>query len=120
MNTYVPNEHDIIHTTKVDFVGRSATEFVHLVQGDDELPIVAIDLFVNGLSFVIPNNIIDIKVNNKNILGISEDRKRVFWKATQDITRLKGIHQMVVTLYKANDSFAGSSSFYIDVEPKIA
>lgn len=55
MDIYVENKNDLIHETSVDFVLRSVSREVHVVQYDNLLPIIKVNLFNDDERFEIPN-----------------------------------------------------------------
>lgn len=94
MQIYLEKATDVIHKTKVDLVQRPAGNIVNLTQYDDTLPILKVELFNNGKSFVLPNNVsVFIRYSKPDgeycyngALGMSEDGKFVYFTLTYQMT----------------------------------
>lgn len=126
MNVYIPGNEKIVHVTSADFGRRTISPPVHIVQYDDVLPILAVDLRLNGMQYVIPDNAeINIRLIKKDgtfvynpALGVDVERHTVYFEITQQMTSLKGRVTSIVEVI-AGGGVAGSSniSFEIDRNP---
>lgn len=86
MATYTPATTEIVHTTKVDFRRRPIVEAVHIVQYDKSMPVLAVELYSDGLSYQAPaGNTFKIRFGHGDgtfsyteSLGRSDETYRIF------------------------------------------
>lgn len=104
INVYIPDSNKIIHKTKVDFMKRIIPEEIYLVQYDSLIPIIEVDLYSNGIPFVIPDNEsveMSIRWNNgikKDILGCSPDRSTIYFDISQEMSNKFGLFNPILEL----------------------
>lgn len=127
--TYNPPEDRVVHTTQVDFVDRYRLGTpVHLVQGDDTLPIVAVELYKNGERYAAPTNaagnirlkkpITDAKHVYNPLLGVSSDRTVAYFEVSQQMATTDGEASAVIELQIGETRVNSSTmSIYFDVNP---
>lgn len=108
MDTYIPSN-VIVHETSVFFESRNVAAPIHIVQYDDQLPIVAVSLFKgdNGSEeYVLPSGAIanlryvrpDGGVAYNAALGKSADSKIVYFEVTQVMAMYFGRARAVVEI----------------------
>lgn len=123
MNVYVPNNEKIVHTTSVDFGKRIILQPVHIVQYDEVLPILAVNLRLNGTQYVIPENAeVNIRLGKKDgtfvynpALGCDIERHTVYFEITQQMTSFKGRVTPIVEIV-VGSGVAGSSSIILEID----
>lgn len=123
MNVYTPNEEKIVHSTSVDFGKRTILQPVHIVQYDDGLPILAVDLRLNGTQYVIPENAeINIRLSKKDgtfvynpALGCDAERHTAYFEITQQMTTFKGRVNPIVEVV-VGGGVAGSSNIVLEID----
>lgn len=124
--TYIPDSSSVIHKTKIDFVNRDISECVHVVQYDKSLPILAIDLYMDGEPYVLPNNsFIKIRWGKKDhtfvykdALGCNPERTKVYVDIDEQMSYYYGQYYPILEL-TIDNNYAGSSpiSVYVDPNP---
>lgn len=124
--TYIPDSSSILHETKADFVQRDIVEYVHVVQYDKNLPLLAVDLFMDGEPYILPNDsFIKIRWGKKDhtfvykdALGCNPERTRVYVAIDEQMSYYYGPHYPILEL-SINDKYAGSSIIpvFIDRNP---
>lgn len=90
MATYTPTATEIVHYTKADFRRRPIVEAVHIVQYDDSMPILAVELYSDGLVYQAPSaNTFKIRFGHGDrtfsyvdALGTNADRTIVYFRIT--------------------------------------
>jgi len=123
MVTYTPADDRIVHNAVVDFCKRSISKPVHIVQYDSGLPVLAVNLYLNGNEYIIPvNTEANIRFSKNDgsfvynpALGCNEERNTVYFEITQQMTARKGSFSPIVEL-KVNDNIAGSSNIEIEID----
>lgn len=124
IEVYTPDENRIVHTTSVDFNLRpSIFKPVHLVQYDNQLPIIAVTLYNNGQPYVIPSDLsANIRLGKKDrkfvfnpALGCNQDRTMLYFEVTTQMVTDEGKLYPIVELASA-DKIAGSSPICVIVE----
>lgn len=120
------SELNIMHYAKVDFASRMNTDVIFLVQYDRSLPIVEVELFFNGLIYVIPENA-EIKVRwgkrdhtyiYKDVIGCNPERTKVYFDIDEQMTYFDGEANPILEL-RITSMVAGSSYIpvFIDRNP---
>lgn len=125
--TYVPYK-KIVHRTRIDLVGRYIVTPVHVVQGDHELPIVAVDVFENSVLTDISNLVnsvtaeINIRCRDKrfntvymSVLGIDPSGKTIYFEVTDNMTKTPGEVELILEI-KVDGQIAQSSRIVLDVD----
>lgn len=126
--TYSPSNR-IVHETHVDLVGRYISEPVHVVQGDHELPVVAVKLFANGVRKSISDILgsatsseINVRCRDKNfntvymsVLGINISGDTLYFEVTDSMTKTPGYVEVVIEI-KCDDQIAQTSRVILDVD----
>lgn len=123
MDTYIPSSDKIVHETKVDFAKRTVFKTVHIVQYDSGIPVLAIELYLNGSPYVLPSNAsCNIRTSKKdhtfvikNALGCSADRKTVYFEIDNQMSYYYGPLNAIVELLIGN-KIAGSSPVAIEID----
>ncbi len=112
LELYSPDPNRIIHKTQIDFVNRDSFETpIHLVQGDDRLPIVEVSLYKSGEPYSVPEGA-DGNIRWKKpapsshyvynpLLGVNSDRTKVYLEITQQMTtgfgRIQAVLEFIVS-----------------------
>ncbi len=119
----------IVHTTQVDFIDRDTLgPPVHLVQGDNRLPVIEVSLYYGGAEYKVPagayGNIRWKKpkpspyyVYNP-LLGLNEERTKAYVQVTEAMTTNDGPAPAVIEFIVDGD--VGMSSYlpvFIDKNP---
>ena len=120
---YSPPCYKIVHYTYADFVSRQIGRPVHIVQCDDNLPILAVKLYSDGQPYTIPSNsdanIRMVKPDGKHVynpaLGCDSTRHTVYFAVTQQMAVFAGESSPVVEIY-TNGSIASTSSIGIVID----
>ena len=123
MNIYAPNQGDIIHETSVDFVLRSISREIHVVQYDT-LTIIKVNLFNNGERYVLPEsakvNVRFCQLENteiyKSVLGCNSERNAVYFDIDEEMSSLKGTFEPVLEIFYSPNKRGCSSPILIDIE----
>lgn len=122
--TYSPSQDDIIHRTNVDIVSRSfVPDPIHLVQYDKTLPILEIKIWKNGSEYVVPDSaIVSIRLEKPDeyvvynpSIGLSSDRKNVYFQITDQMTSAHGTANAVVEVIVAG-KVAGTGLFDLVID----
>lgn len=106
MATYTPAATEIVHTTKVDFRRRPIVEAIHLMQYDSGMPIIAAELYSDGLSFQAPSgSTIKLRFNDRHgatvyssALGTDSTGHIVYFRVTSEMTQTSGARFPVIEL----------------------
>ena len=106
MDIYVENKNDLIHETSVDFVLRSVSREVHVVQYDNLLPIIKINLFNDDERFEIPNvariNVRLSKIDHtyvyKEITKCNQERNAIYFDVDFQMTVIDSKITFVIEL----------------------
>lgn len=126
MNTYIPNQNDIIHETSVDFVLRPCTKEIHIVQYDKSLPVIKVELFRNGERYVLPENAaVNVRVGKldhtfvySSILGTNEERNVVYFEISYQMTTIPGrIWPVLEVIENAKVACSSPLCFIIECNP---
>lgn len=122
MDIYVPNNIDIIHSTKVDFRKRISQQEVHLVQYDRSLAVVEVELFYNGYSYTCPNNAeVWIRWSKPDrtyvykICQVSSDRKKIYFDVDYQMSCVQGELNPILEL-QVGQKLAGSSPIPVTID----
>ena len=123
VSVYSPPCYKIVHYTYADFVSRQIGRPVHIVQCDDNLPILAVKLYSDGQPYTIPENsdanIRMVKPDGKHVynpaLGCDSARHTVYFAVTQQMAVYAGESSPVVEIY-TNGSIASTSSIGIVID----
>ena len=126
ISTYTVPDGRVVHSTKVDFVKRIIQNPINVVQYDKSLPIIEVELFSNGYSYVLPSNAdMNIRFGKKDhtfvikpVLGCDADRKKVYFEFDEQMSYFHGQYDPILEL-KIGGVLAGSQSirFNIDRNP---
>ena len=126
MDIYVENKNDLIHETSVDFVLRSVSREVHVVQYDNLLPIIKVNLFNDDERFEIPNvariNVRLSKIDHtyvyKEITKCNPDRNAIYFDVDFQMTVLDSKITFVIELVLGSTVACSSPvSLIIDRNP---
>lgn len=115
LTTYTPSATVIVHKTQTDFVDRDTFgTTVHLVQGDDKLPVIEVELYENGKPYVVPpgasGNIRWHKPDPDRhyvynpLLGTNEARTSVYVEVTSQMVSTPGHVKAVVEIILGSES----------------
>lgn len=125
VNPYTPAQDRIIHVTEVDFNSRTSVfRPVHVVQYDNQLPILEVTLHNNGQDYVLPSGAYsnirfrkkDSKVVLNPALGCSQDRKKLYFEITQQMAMDSGEFHPIIEVILGSNQVAGSSSIHVIVD----
>lgn len=113
----------VIHKTRVDFTKRMPQDVIHVVQYDKSLPILKVDLYLNGSSYTLPASAsvyirwgkMDHTFVYKEVLGKSEDGKSVYVEIDDQMTYFFGNPAPILEL-KIGSNSAGSSPINISID----
>lgn len=123
ITTYVPDSSLILHETKVDFIKRDIVEYVHVVQYDKNLSLLAIELYMDGEVYTLPpDSFVKIRWGKedhtfvyKDALGCNEERNIVYFEVDQQMSYFYGAHYPILEL-AIDGNFAGSSPVPVFVD----
>ena len=87
-----------IHYTKADFYKQIAGNIIHLVQYDNTIPVIAINLYMNGYVYEVPSEaIVRIRWNKpdgtyslKYADGFNDDRTVVYFEVDENMSAVYG------------------------------
>lgn len=125
LKSYTPDDTKILHVTSVDFNSRSnMVRPVHLVQYDDNLPIIAVTLYNSGKIYKVPENYTsNIRFMKKDgtyimnpALGCNEDRSVLYFEVTTNMTFVHGTFTPIVDIADENAHVAGSSPITVIID----
>ena len=113
----------IIHETSVDFVKRIVRSQVHIMQYDNNLPIVAAKLYRNGHSYALPeSSVVKIRGSKKDhtivykpVLGCDSSRTIVYFEVDNQMSYFEGMYTPILEV-TINGKMAGSSYVYIKID----
>lgn len=121
---WVPEPQRIVHETKADFSGKQVSyKQIHVVQYDRSLPIIAVELYKNGLLYTIPTNA-TIKIRwgkkdrtfiYKDVLGCDAERHIVYFDIDEQMSIFDGLHKPILEVTVGGQS-AGSTEIPIMVD----
>ena len=121
---WVPEPQRIVHETKADFSGKQVSyKQIHVVQYDRSLPIIAVELYKNGLLYTIPTNA-TIKIRwgkkdrtfvYKDVLGCDVERHVVYFDIDEQMSIYDGLHKPILEVTVGGQS-AGSTEIPIMVD----
>ena len=129
LTTYTPSANTIVHTTQVDFIDRDTFGTpVHLVQGDDKLPVIEIELYKSGQPYTVPSTASgNIRWKKpapspyyvlNPLLGVSTDRTKAYIEVTQQMTTQYGPVGAVLELIVSDGTgMSGPLSIFLDKNP---
>lgn len=129
ISVYTPTINNIVHRTKVDFGTRSIIpEIINLVQYDVMIPVIEIDLYLDGNAYTLPTSIEIVKLRMsktgrdhiyKNTLGTNISRTSVYFPVDSEMTANYGTYNPILELISDGQLVAGSSKmiFNIDKNP---
>ena len=126
MDIYVENKNDLIHETSVDFVLRSVSREVHVVQYDNLLPIIKVNLFNDDERFEIPNvariNVRLSKIDHtyvyKEITKCNQERNAIYFDVDFQMTVIDSKITFVIELVLGSTVACSSPvSLIIDRNP---
>lgn len=123
---FVQNGEQIVHTTFVDFVTRTITEPIHIMQYDNSIPILEVVLYKDGQSYLIPDYAnVSIRWGKPDgtfvynpAIGINNGKNTVYFEITTQMTTHYGDVEPIVEI-EINNKIAGSGSVsvFIDRNP---
>lgn len=127
IQTYIVPTDRIIHKAKVDFSQRCMQQkTIHIVQYDKSLPVIAVELFLNGSTYMLPANA-DVKIRwskrdktfvYKNVLGCDENRQIVYFDVDEQMTFFNGpCNPILEVIISGNKAGSSSMPFEIDRNP---
>ena len=119
----------IIHETSVDFIKRIIQSSIHIMQYDNNLPLIAVKLYKNGQDYILPSTAIvkirwrkkDGTIVYKAVLGTNETRDTVYFEVDQQMTYFDGkntpILEVTVPIPQSeNTRMAGSGYLYFEID----
>ena len=131
LETYDPSgkENLILHTTQTDFISRDTFGTpIHLVQGDNRLPVVEVELYQDGQPYTVPKDAAGNIRWKKPVpspyyvydplLGVSKDRQKVYFEVTQNMTTGYGqVGAVIEIVVGENVGMSGPLSIFLDKNP---
>lgn len=124
VDTYTP-ENRIVHHVSVDFKNRNTVpDAIHIVQYDNEVPIVEVTLLEANEPFTLMEtdcvNVRCHKPDNTFVynpaLGCTPDRKKVYIEVTQQMAAAHGMARAIVELTRGSAGVAGTASFFLQID----
>ena len=126
IQTYnVPTDR-ITHKAKVDFSQRCVQKTIHIVQYDKSLPVIAVELFLNGSEYVLPSHA-DVKVRwgkrdrtfiYKDALGCDASRHVVYFDVDEQMSFFYGpCNPILEVIISGNKAGSSVIPFEIDRNP---
>ena len=123
MDIYIPDATRVVHHTSVDLSKRHISDPIHVVQYDDKLPLISVSIYNDGDLYVIPDDaIINIRYGKPDYtfvynpaLGISEDKTKVYFEITYQMTVIPGAYQPVIEVQSGLHT-GGTSSIPVNVD----
>lgn len=119
----------IIHETSVDFIKRIIQSSIHIMQYDNNLPLIAVKLYKNGQDYILPSTAVvkirwrkkDGTIVYKAVLGTNETRDTVYFEVDQQMTYFDGkntpILEVTVPVAGTEDTrMAGSGYLYFEID----
>ena len=126
IQTYIVPTDRIIHKAKVDFSQRCVQKTIHIVQYDKSLPVIAVELFLNGAEYVLPSHA-DVKVRwgkrdrtfiYKDALGCDASRHVVYFDVDEQMSFFYGpCNPILEVVISGNKSGSSVIPFEIDRNP---
>ena len=123
MVQYTPASDKLVHEVSVDFKKRMVSDRVHVVQYDNSMPIVAVSLYSDSATYIMPQNYeanIRVKkpdgkfVYNK-ALGCDNTKAILYFEITEQMTSKNGLLTPIIELRNGNN-VAASGYFEIEVD----
>jgi len=122
IDNYTPDSDSIIHTVKADFIKSLVNEPIRLVQGDKQIPVIAVKLYMEELQYIIPDNV-DIYLNISVNTGVHykipaegynvvNNETIVYFLVDETLTQAFGTYKAIVTVEMEN-GVAGTSYFNV-------
>lgn len=122
---YIPSN-KIVHQVKVDFVQRNIPSVVHIVQGDNTLPVVKVKCTINNMITDIVEYLSPTEINIRclnggfsevysPILGIDEDGASVYFEVSPEMTESYGTALLVLEV-KKDGLITNSSPFHLEID----
>lgn len=121
---YTPTN-KILHEVKVDFLNRGVPSIVHLVQGDNSLPVLEIFLYKGSARFNVTDlNPTEINVRCKNydrrdaytpVNGVNDLGNIVYLEIPENMTNAYGTSVLVVEV-KICDFVMCSAPFHLEID----
>lgn len=126
IQTYnVPTDR-ITHKAKVDFSQRCVQKTIHIVQYDKSLPVIAVELFLNGAEYVLPSHAY-VKVRwgkrdrtfiYKDALGCDASRHIVYFDVDEQMSFFYGpCNPILEVIISGNKAGSSVIPFEIDRNP---
>ncbi|MBR6287809.1 MAG: BppU family phage baseplate upper protein [Acholeplasmatales bacterium] len=119
----------IIHETSVDFIKRIIQSSIHIMQYDNNLPLIAVKLYKNGQDYILSSTAIvkirwrkkDGTIVYKAVLGTNETRDTVYFEVDEQMTYFDGkntpILEVTVPIPQSEDTrMAGSGYLYFEID----
>lgn len=114
----------IVHETKADFVKRDIIECVNIVQYDENLPVLAIKLFMDGETYTLPSEAsVSLRWGKpdrtfiiKNVLGRNYDGNIVYVQIDEQMSYYRGMYYPVLDIIYQNGNHACSSPIPVNVD----
>ena len=119
----------IIHETSVDFIKRIIQSTIHIMQYDNNLPLIAVKLYKNGQDYILPSTAIvkirwrkkDGTIVYKEVLGSNSTRDTVYFEVDEQMTYFDGkntpILEVTVPIVGSEDTrIAGSGYLYFEID----
>lgn len=118
----------LVHKANVDLIFRGLPSIIHLVQGDNSIPVIEVKLYRSGVIFsaldLSPTEI-NVRCLNADkstvytpILGINEDGTSVYVEASRVITDYCGTAMVVIEIKNGRNgsNIINTGPFYINID----
>lgn len=124
METYIPGTDRMVRYTSSDLSDRAIARPVHIMQYDNQIPIICVALYNEGEPYEIPETItsVNIRLGKSDgtfvynpALGISEDKTMVYFEATQQMTLVAGSITAIAELCIGSE-IAQTGYIYITID----
>lgn len=123
MTPFTPSETDIVHRTQADLIRRPVQNTIHIVQYDDQLPVIEVELYKNGSVYTVPQNGevwlrwgIKDHVYTRKLALISPDRTKVYFRVTYNMDYFYGNVNPILVVDDGSGKTAGSSPLAILID----
>lgn len=123
MTLFTPSETDIIHKTKADLILRPVQNIIHIVQYDDQLPLIEVELYRMGHLYTLPEDAVvwirwGVKDHayTRKMAYVSSDRTKVYFRVTYNMCYFYGNVRPVLVVEDKDGKSAGSSPLEVLID----
>ena len=123
MTLFTPSETDIVHKTKADLILRPVQNIIHIVQCDDQLPLIEVELYRMGHLYALPEDAVvwirwGVKDHayTRKMAYVSSDRTKVYFRVTYNMCYFYGNVRPVLVVEDKDGKSAGSSPLEVLID----